>query len=464
MSTGKLIAKNTLIQAAGKAVSTILGVAVVAIITRAIGPAGYGKYTTVITFLSFFGIIADFGLTLIAAQMISEQGADEGKILRSIFTFRVLTAFLMFALAPVAAFFTDYPVIVKLGIALTAWSFFFVSLQQTLVGVFQKRLAMQYPMVAEIIGRVALLVVTVYAAAFGKNVLWFLGAVVVGNIVNFFCVQNFVRRFVKIGFGWDRVVLREMLRRSLPIAVSIVFNLIYLKADMLILTFVRPDAVVGLYGAAYRVIDILMMLPVMVMGVVLPVATGAWSAGDRERTARIIQKTFDGFILYIMPVLVGGFLVAGPIMQLVAGSEFVAAGAPLKILLLAFAAATLSTLFGHTIVALGKQKQVVWVYGLDAILSLSAYLIFIPRYGMTAAAWATFGSEFFAAVVLGAVVLKAVRQRLMLNVVGFALVASVVMGFVIWGISSWPVAIIILVAAVVYGLLLGAGKMYERFI
>lgn len=452
MSATRLVAKNTAIQIIGKGISTALGIAVIALVTRILLPVGFGQYTKVITFLSFFGIVADLGLTLITAQMISEHGADEERIISSILSFRIISAFVLFAVAPIVAIFTPYTELVKWGIALAAWSFFFVSLSQTLVGIFQKHLAMQYPMIAEIVGRVVLLAVTVYAAWSGKNLLWFLGAVVLGNLANFLVVQRFAQRYINLRLAWDSVIIREMWKRSLPIAISIIFNLIYLKADMLILSFLRPDADVGLYGAAYRVIDILMMVPVMLMGVILPIAAGAWSSADSARVRRVIQKTFDAFIVYAVPILFGGFLVASSVMILIAGQEFAAAGAPLRILLLAFFCATMSTLFGHFIVALQQQKNVVWVYGTDAVLSLGAYLIFIPMFGMFAAAWATVGSELYAAIMLGIVVFRTTQLKLNFSVVWRVIIGTLFMCAAVTALkfAHAPIVITILGGAAVY--------------
>ena len=463
MSATRLVAKNTAIQILGKGISTALGIAVIALVTRALLPAGFGQYTNVITFVSFFGIIADLGLTLITAQMISEKDADEEKILGSILSFRIVTAFALFTLAPIVAMVTPYPAIVKWGIAIAAWSFFFVSVTQTMVGVFQKHLAMHFPMIAENAGRVALLGITIYGAYTGRNVLWFLSAVAAGNIVNFLFVQYYVRRFVRLRLAWNTEVIAEMWRRSVPIAISIIFNLVYLKADMLILSFVRPDVDVGLYGAAYRVIDILMMIPVMLIGVILPIATRAWSEGDAARVRRAIQKTFDAFMMYAIPVLVGGLLVADRIMVLVAGSGFARSGAALQVLLFAFFFATVSTLFGHFIVALAHQRRVVWVYASDAVLALAAYLFFIPKFGLFAAAWATVGSELYAAIVLGAIVIRLTQLRLNANVLWRVVVSALCMSAAIFALSesAIPVAGIIVGAGAVYIASIGALRTHK---
>jgi len=59
---------NIIVQIIGKIIATVLGLVAIAIITRQLGLAGFGQYTTIITWLSFFAILADFGLTLVTAQ------------------------------------------------------------------------------------------------------------------------------------------------------------------------------------------------------------------------------------------------------------------------------------------------------------------------------------------------------------------------------------------------------------
>lgn len=464
MSLEHSIAKNTLIQGVGKGLSTVLGLVVVAMVTRYLGPQGYGQYTVVITFLSFFGVIADFGLTLITAQMISEQGADEPRIVKSIFTFRVLTALAIFSLAPVVAYFTDYSTIVKLGIALVSWSFFFVSLNQTLVGIFQKRLQMHFPSIAENVGRIILLGATIIAIWLHWNLVALLGAVVLGNIANFAMTVFYTRRYFKLGFAWEAHIIREMVRRATPIAISTVFNLVYLKADTLILFSFRPAAEVGLYGAAYRVVDILMMLPVIIMGMSLPAISYARSVADEVRVKRMIEKLLSLFVVYALPVLAGGMMLAGSVMAFVAGKQFFAAGQPLRILLWAFAAATFSTLFGHLVVALGQQRRAIWIYGVDAVLALGAYFIFIPRFGSMAAAWVTFGSELFAMVCLAVLAWRAVKFNWWPQILWPNLLAVLGMVLVIYLLRGLPVLLIIAVAIIVYGVLLWLGKVPHKLL
>src|SRR3989344_4741679 len=81
----KKIFYNTLLQSVGKAISVAIGLITIAFLTRFLGDEGFGEYTTVISFMGFFGILADLGLYLVTTKEISKEGADEAKILGNVF-------------------------------------------------------------------------------------------------------------------------------------------------------------------------------------------------------------------------------------------------------------------------------------------------------------------------------------------------------------------------------------------
>ena len=72
------LSQQTIIQLASKVVNTILGVAIVALMTRALGTHGFREYTTRTSYLPFFAILIDFGLTMTAGRILGEAKYDEG--------------------------------------------------------------------------------------------------------------------------------------------------------------------------------------------------------------------------------------------------------------------------------------------------------------------------------------------------------------------------------------------------
>ena len=87
--------KNIIIQIIGKITAVFIGLATLAILTRSLGPVGFGEYTTAITFLQLFGVIVDFGLTITLIVMISEIGADQEKITGNILTLRLFSGLIL---------------------------------------------------------------------------------------------------------------------------------------------------------------------------------------------------------------------------------------------------------------------------------------------------------------------------------------------------------------------------------
>ena len=384
---------NTVVQVASKIIATILGLVAVAIMTRYLGTVGFGEYTTIITFLSFFGILVDFGLTLVTVQMISRPGVDEKKILGNIFGLRLVSAVIFLALAPLAIIFFPYSQEVKMGVAIASFSFLFAALSQVFVGLFQVKLKMDKVSIAEVASRVVLVVGIIVAVKINQGLLGIISAMAISSAVSFFLHFLFSRQYVRISIGFDLAVWKEIISKSWPLAITIIFNLIYLKADTLILSLIKTQGEVGIYGAAYRVIDVLITVPFMFAGIVLPILTVNWVMSDKESFKRVLQKSFDFMAILAIPLIVGTQFLAKEVMVLVAGREFSDSGQVLRILVLAAGIIFLGCMFSHAIIAFDKQKKIIWAYCFTSLTALAGYLIFIPRFSYIGAAWVTIYSE-----------------------------------------------------------------------
>ncbi len=454
VSLTRQVAHNMIYQVSGKILSTILGLVALAMMTRYLGQEGFGGYTTIVAFLQFFGILVDFGLTLTTVQMISEPQANEDKITSNIFTLRFFSALVFLGLAPIVVLFFPYSATLKIGVAITTLSFLFIALNQVLIGLFQKHLSMWKVAVGENAGRIVLIALTAFAIATGRGLLSIMWAVVFGSAINFLVNFLFSLKYVRIKFVFDWPIWKEIYRRSWPIGLSIIFNLIYLKADTIILSLFRSQAEVGLYGASYRVLDVLTTFPMMFAGLLLPILTAAWARGDLEKFKRVMQKSFDFLVMVAVPIIFGTFFLGERLMSFVAGQNFILSGTILKILILAAGAIFIGTLFGHAVVAVKKQREMIWGYAAVAIISLLAYIIFIPRYTFWAAAWITVFSEGVIALLTFIVTYRATNLAPSGKIFLKSLLASLAMAGVIYFLQSTNLLLIIISASAVYFVIL----------
>jgi len=454
MKLSTRVARNTVIQIISKAISTALGLAAVAMMARYLGQAGFGQYTTIITFISFFAIVADLGLTLITVQMISRPNIDEGKILSNLFTLRFVSATAFLGLAPLLVLFFPYDPVVKIGVAISVLPFLFIALNQVLVGLFQKNLRMDKVSISEVASRLVLLSGVAAAVYFNFGLLGIIIATVFSGGVNFLMHFLFSSQFIKISWRIDLEIWRDIIVRSWPIALTIALNLIYLKADTLILSLIKSQAEVGIYGAAYNVINVLVTLPFMFAGLVLPIMTDVWARGLQREFNSVLQKSFDVMAIITLPMVVGTFFLAERIMVLVAGSEFAVSGEALKILIFAAAAIFLGNSFTHAVIAIDKQKKIIGVYFFTSITALAGYLYFIPTYSYFGAAGVTIYSELVVAAASFYLVAKYARFCLDVKVFAKSLAAACLMGCVIYYSAGINLALIILIAAIFYFIVL----------
>ncbi|NCF75212.1 MAG: oligosaccharide flippase family protein, partial [Xanthomonadaceae bacterium] len=247
------------------------------------------------------------------------------------------------------------------------------------------------------------------AAYFDLGLLGIISAGVIGSIFNFSYLFYSTRKIIKIHWAFDFDIWKETLQKSWPIAVSIAFNLVYLKTDTIIMSLYHSPSDVGLYGASFRFLEILIMIPTMFMGLILPLLSNYWSSKNFIEFKKIFESAFDVIIIIAIPLAIGTLFLAKPIIILVAGKEFAPATPILKIIIFATAIVFVGIFYGHTIVAIEKQKKMIWAYATTAILSLTAYLIFIPKYSYYGAAWATVFAESLIAIICAWMVIKTTK-------------------------------------------------------
>jgi O-antigen/teichoic acid export membrane protein len=451
MKLSARVAYNTIIQIIGKIISTILGLIGLAFMTRYLHEAGFGQYTTIITFLSFFGIMADFGLTLVTSQMISQREADQEMLLNNLFSLRLVSAIIFLGLAPLIIIFFPYEPIIKIGVAITSLSFFFVALNQILVGWLQKNLTMTIVSAAEVVSRTILLIGIIITAYLNLGLLSIMMATVISSLVSFLMHYWFSRRFIKIKWQVNLKVWREIINKSWPLGITIFFNLIYLRADILILSLLKSQGDVGIYGATYKIIDVLTTLPFMFAGLILPILSLSWANRDTDQFNKILQKSLDVMFVLAVPLIIGAQLVAKPLMILVAGQNFSAAGQVLKILILAIGFIFTGCLLAHAVIALDKQRKIIGAYVFTALTSLAGYFIFIPLFSYYGAAWVTVYSELAITLFSLFIVIKYSRFRLNPNILLKTIAAALIMALVTYFLlNKLNLLFIIILAGFIY--------------
>ncbi len=439
------ISYNLGIATLSRGVIGILSLLVVGILTRSLGPEGFGQYSAIFAYLYIFTAIADLGLYTIMVREISRTAdrAEERKIASKTFTMRLIAVALMIGLADLLVFALPYPLKIKVGILIASLFSVGSSLVQVLVGVFQKYLRLYFVSAADIIARLVQLSLLMVLAKLGAGLLWLVVVVVISEAVHFSLIFGFSRRLVKVKTIVDWTYFWQTLKTALPIAVSLVLVLIYFKLDAVLLSLMKPAEDVGIYSVAYKVLEAAIFLPAIYIGLVMPLLS-RHGITNRAEFIKIFRRAFNVISIFALPFAAYLFILSDGLVKLVGGGQFLASGPVLKILSLAVFLIFFGNLGGNAIIALNLQKKGMWIYLGGAILNITTNLILIPYYSYFATAWTTVATELLVTAWMFAMIKKELGVTPKFKVFGKAVVAMAAMILLIlpFSHSLWKASVV----------------------
>jgi O-antigen/teichoic acid export membrane protein len=393
MAIARKIAYNVVFNVITKIISTLLALVSIGFITRYLGTGGFGDYSTILAFFSFFGSLADLGLYAITAREVSRENADEEKIIGNAFTLRLLSSLLVFLISPIIIFFLPYSHEVKLGIIVAAASFVFSSTYMVLNGVFQKNLAMDKVAIAEVLGKILQVAIVIFAVHRNLGFAMIIMSMLAASIFNFVLVAAMVNKYVPLRPQFDPAYCKKFLRESAPLGISAVVIFIYFKIDTILLSILRTNSDVGIYNAAYKVIENISFFPAMIIGLIFPLLSRNIFTNKHE-FERIANETMKVFMILVVPMVIGTLFLAPGIIHIVGGESFFQSINTLRILIFALAFIFFGGFFNNILIAANLQKKMLYAFMACATFNVIANLIFIPIFSYTAAAVISTLTEF----------------------------------------------------------------------
>jgi O-antigen/teichoic acid export membrane protein len=265
----------------------------------------------------------------------------------------------------------------------------------------------------------------------------------------------FASKIVRIGFAWNGKAWKAILKEALPISISAMLGYLYFKLDTIFLSIIPLSGgldnatVVGIYGSAYKVLEILLLVPAIFLGSVFPVMSRFLESKD-DRVGLLLQRSVEVMALFGFPVTLLLLIGAPQIISFVAGQAFMEAVVPLRILSLAILINYFSTVFTYTALTLNKQVSLIKIYLVAVVCNAVANYVFIPEYTYRAAAWVTFGTELIVLVFPCIVCVSALKFKPQFGLLGRTLLASLLFGAVLWLARDASLFMLILLTCTFY--------------
>lgn len=416
----KQLAWNTAAQIFARAFSSLAMFGVTILIARQFGANGYGDYVKITTFVAFFYLIADFGINAVFLQrspLSHDETSSSHSIWEDLLALRlVISCVLLIVSAVILWFLPDhtnegYTRIVKFAILIYSPTILFQALITSANALFQKYLRYDLSAIAVVAGSTVSFLLVLFVTVFWRThitVISVITALNIGGAVTAATGLLLTRRLHRIRHSSvSLAIARSLFISSIPLGLTLLFNLVYFRVDSIILTLTRPTAEVGIYGLAYKVFELTLVLPTFFMNALYPVMLQATS-DKRQATNKLFQHLIfrSAIILSLISCLMSLILwFIAPAISLVK-ADFIAAIPVLRVLSFGLPFFFLSSLTMWTLIAKKQQKILAIIYAISMVFNILLNILFIPRYGYMAAAWVTVISEGFVLLCSGVAVYR----------------------------------------------------------
>ncbi len=188
---------------------------------------------------------------------------------------------------------------------------------------------------------------------------------------------------------------RRLVKVAVPLGIASLLSSVYFTIDLVLLGWLVGPAALGAYGAATKILTLLVMLPSLVLGAALP--GFARLDADRGEVGVLAGRVLHWLTSLGLPWCVGAFVFAGPLVRIAFGSGYGAAVPLVRVLAIAGAIALLANILGTLQVARGDVRPMLRQNALALILNVAGNLLLAPRFGVIASAWLTVVTEVFVA-------------------------------------------------------------------
>jgi O-antigen/teichoic acid export membrane protein len=462
MSNTRQIAHNTIVQVVARVITTVLSFVAIGYLSRYLGVTGYGDYTLIFAYLSLFGVVVDFGSFLLQVRETTKHPEREAEILGNILGLKLALSLVVFVVAYLVSLFlySGNPTIIA-GIAVGTLSQTALALVNVPVSLFQARLKMEYVAVANVLFRALYLGAILWGVASNVSLIGLVALIAGVNVVSFFAQHFMMSKFVVVWPRWDVIYWWKFVKEAFPLGAATVLAMIYFHIDTVLLSVLQGSYEVGIYGSAYKIVEVILTVPTIFMSSVFPVLTRALS-DDRDRAITIFRKAFDFSSILALPIAFGAMAVATPLMTFVFGPDFAPSGQVLSWLIWTTTISFFGAVLNYTIIAHGSQRLLLQPYLWATILNVVANWFIIPRYSYMGAAAVTVVTEIFVAVWVFILVLRRLGFVPRLAVFAKALISAAAMYAVIVLVDHPNVFASIGIGVAVYSILVLATRAVSR--
>jgi len=433
------------------------------LIARYLGVFTFGQFSLVYNLFLIFEVPAMFGLANLTVREVAKNKSEYGRYLINGHFLVLLASLGSMGIWILAVHLLGYSAEVIRGTYLLGLALIPFSMKNITEAIFKAFERMQFIVYAFASANIVQLILVWLLLSRGYGLQWIFALVAGVQFIWLLLDWFFIYRyFPATSWKLDWGFCRQLARTATTFLGIGVFNIVFLRINVVILSKLSGNRAVGLYNAAFQLTFFFMLISRSLWEAVYPVLSRTF-VNNRERFRQYTERSSEFLTSLSIPLAILFVFLAEAIL-LVYKNEFVAAAPVLRILGWLLVLMSFERIFGGVLLAGGQQKSNLVITMINTVVLLVISVLFIRAYGLVGAAWAILISHFISFLLHLLVVCRKVFPFNVLRVAWKPLVASAFMtALIAWLSRSSGLPVVIPVSVVLYGgVLLGLHLIFNH--
>jgi O-antigen/teichoic acid export membrane protein len=194
---------------------------------------------------------------------------------------------------------------------------------------------------------------------------------------------------LKLKVNLRKKLRKEVLSYSWPLIFLGLITGLLPSVDSFVIGYLRGASDVGIYSAAILLSGFMLFIPSLFIRLFFPLIMREFSENNLDIIKELSKQVQKWILIVNLPLFVLMIIFPGAFINLLFGAQYIAAETPLRFLTIAFFLSSLSMIFSSLISMIGKSKLILLDMAIFSFSNLILNLIFVPKYGISGAAFAT---------------------------------------------------------------------------
>jgi O-antigen/teichoic acid export membrane protein len=426
------------------------------LLIRHLHQTGFGQYVTALSIATIAASLTEGGVNTIALrEFASRTGHARDETMSSILGMRLVLSAVGVIGATAFAAAVGYSPTIVIGTAIAAIGLT-IQLLQTLVSVpLQGTMRLGWVAAADLLRNGVTTMLIVALVLVGAGIVPLLAVIAPACLSALLLTALLVRGSMPLRPSFHFASIAALLRETFPFAVAIALSSVYFRLTVVVMSLEATALQTGYFSTSFRVVEILIGLPVLVIGAAYPIITRA-ERDDPNRFTRATGRMFELSVLAGVLIAMGVELGAHFATDVLGGPAAAPAAPVLRIQGLAVMATFVAVACSFPLLSLRRYRAVLLANALGLVVTIAVSLSIIPILQARGAAIATVAAELtLASVAVVALVRARPDLRLPWSIIPLALVAGVA-GVVLGHLAGVHPVLEMFVGTCVYAVVLTA--------